>query len=35
MVHITVLAIQDYINQEDHTASDDVMSTLGLCYMLS
>lgn len=30
MVHITVLAIQDYSNQEDHTASDDVMSTLGL-----
>lgn len=30
MVHITFLAIQDYSNQEDHTASDDVMSTLGL-----
>ena len=30
MVHITVLAIQDYSNQEDHTASDDVMPTLGL-----
>ena len=30
MVHITVLAIQDYSNQDDHTASDDVMSTLGL-----
>ena len=30
MVHITVLAIQDYSNQEDHTASDDVMSILGL-----
>lgn len=30
MVHITVLAIQDYSNQEDHTASDDVISTLGL-----
>lgn len=30
MVHITVLAIQDYSNQEDRTASDDVMSTLGL-----
>lgn len=29
MVHIAVLAIQDYSNQEDDTTSDDVMSTLG------
>jgi len=28
-VHITVLAIQDYSNQEDHTASDEIMSTSG------
>lgn len=29
MVHIKVVAIQDYSNQEDHTASDGIMSTSG------
>lgn len=29
MVHIKVVAIQDYSNQEDNTASDGIMSTSG------
>ena len=29
MVHIKVVAIQDYSNQEDNTASDGIMSTPG------